>query len=270
MDRQPVVAGQFYPGSTRALDAEVRRFLSAAPAAPDAAPTLLAMVPHAGYVYSGGVAGQTLGQARLADTLLLLGPNHTGQGRALAVWPAGRWLTPLGALAVDEVLASRLLAGEPRLAADFAAHLQEHSLEVVLPFVQARNPRATFVPVAVSERSLPALEAVARGMAAAIREEGRPVSIVVSSDMSHYVTHEQAKERDGLALGPMLDLEPGRLYEVVRRYGISMCGVLPMTLGLFLARELGASAARLAAYATSGEASGDYRRVVGYAGVLVN
>ena len=270
MDRRPVVAGQFYPGSARALDAEVRRYLDAAPAQPDAAPTLLAMVPHAGYVFSGGVAGLTLGQARLADTLLLLGPNHTGQGRALAVWPDGSWTTPLGPVPVDGELAAAFLAGESRLAADPAAHLQEHSLEVVLPFLQVLNPRVSIVPVAVAEHSLPALEAVARSLAAAILAAGRPVGVVVSSDMSHYVTHEQAKERDGLALQAMLDLEPARLYEVVRRHGISMCGVLPMTLGLALARALGATTARLAAYATSGQVSGDFRRVVGYAGVLVN
>jgi hypothetical protein len=270
MDRQPVVAGQFYPGSTRALAEEVRGYLAAAPAPADEMPTLLAMVPHAGYVYSGGVAGQTLGQARLAETVLLLGPNHTGQGRSLAVWPAGRWYTPLGPVAVDDDLASRLLSAEPSLVADVAAHLQEHSLEVVLPFLQALNPKTAVVPVAVAERNPQTLLDVAGNLAAVLRNLGRPVSVVVSSDMSHYVSHEQAKERDGLAIAPMLDLDPGRLYEVVRRHGISMCGVLPMTLGLALVRELGAATARLAAYATSGQASGDYRRVVGYAGILVN
>ncbi len=275
MDRQPVVAGQFYPGSTRGLAEEVRRYLAPAqPSAQEAAGaeslTLLAMVPHAGYVYSGGVAGQTLAQARLADTVLLLGPNHTGQGRSLAVWPAGRWFTPLGPVAVDQDLAGRMLAAEPRLVADVAAHLMEHSLEVVLPFLQVRNPALSMVPVAVAERNPQALLEVGANLAAVLRNLGRPVSIVVSSDMSHYVSHEQAKERDGLAIAPMLDLDPARLYEVVRRHGISMCGVLPMTLGLALARELGAASARLAAYATSGQASGDYRRVVGYAGILVN
>lgn len=271
MDRNPVVAGQFYPGAGRALDREVRGFLAAAgPPEGDDRPTLLAMVPHAGYVYSGAVAGQTLGQARLADTLLLLGPNHTGQGRSLAVWPRGRWLTPLGAAAVDEALAASLLAADPRLSADVAAHLQEHSLEVALPFLQVLNPKATMVPAAVAERNPQVLESVARNLAAAIRAAGRPVSVVVSSDMSHYVSREQAEELDGMAIAAMLDLDPGRLYEVVRRHGISMCGVLPMTLGLALARELGATRARLAAYATSGQVSGDYRRVVGYAGILAD
>lgn len=269
MDRQPVVAGQFYRGEPRALMAEVRRYLDLAPGR-EARPTILAMVPHAGYMYSGGVAGQTLGQADLAPSLLLLGPNHTGLGRSLAMWPDGRWHTPAGSLAVDAALAADLLAAEPRLAADPAAHLQEHSLEVVLPFLLAVRPDATMVPVSVSERSLETLESVGKNLAAALAARPGPVSIVVSSDMSHYVTHQQAQDRDGLAIQAMLALDPHRLFEVVRRHGVSMCGVLPMTLGLFIARERGATQARLAAYATSGEASGDYRRVVGYAGILVS
>jgi len=271
MDRQPVVAGQFYPGLARALDSEVRGYLAAAkPPEGDDRPTLLAMAPHAGYMYSGEVAGQTLGQARLARSILLLGPNHTGQGRPLAVWPGGRWHTPLGAAQVDEALAASFLAADQHLTPDHAAHLQEHSLEVVVPFLQAKAPGFSMVPVVVAERNLETLLAVARNLAVAIRAANRPVSVVVSSDMSHYVTHEQAKERDALAVQAMLDLDPPGLYEVVRRFGISMCGVLPMTLGLALAKELGATRARLAAYATSGQASGDYRRVVGYAGILVD
>lgn len=271
MDRQPVVAGQFYTGSARALDAEVRGYLAAAqPPEERDRPTLLAMVPHAGYMYSGGVAGLTLGQANLAKSILLLGPNHTGQGRSLAVWPQGRWLTPLGAAQVDEALAAACLAADQHLTPDPAAHLQEHSLEVVVPFLQAKVPGFSMVPMAVAERNAETLLSVARNLAGAVKAANRPVSVVVSSDMSHYVTHEQAKERDALAVQAMLDLNPSGLYEVVRRHGISMCGVLPMTLGLALAKELGATRARLAAYATSGQASGDYRRVVGYAGVLVD
>lgn len=270
MDRQPVVAGQFYTGSARALDSEVRGYLAAAQPPEADRPTLLAMVPHAGYMYSGEVAGLTLGQANLAKSILLLGPNHTGQGRSLAVWSEGRWLTPLGAAEVDAGLAASFLAADRHLVSDRAAHLQEHSLEVVVPFLQAKVPGFSMVPVAVSERNPETLLSVARALAGAIQAANRPVSVVVSSDMSHYVTHEQAKERDAMAVQAMLDLNPSGLYEVVRRHGISMCGVLPMTLGLALAKELGATRARLAAYATSGQASGDYRRVVGYAGILVD
>lgn len=269
MHRQAIVAGQFYPGQPRVLAETVSHFLAAAEA-PGAAPTIAAMVPHAGYVYSGAVAGKTLGSARLAPTVILFGPNHTGMGRPLAVWEEGFWELPGGGLNVDEALADALIEAVPGFVADFDAHLHEHSLEVVLPFLAAINPDTRIVPVAVSERRLEALLAAGKALAGVIKAAGQPVSLVVSSDMSHYVTQAQAKARDSLALEKILALDPAGLYEVVRAKGISMCGVLPMTLALSAALELGATSARLAAYATSGEASGDFERVVGYAGVIVS
>ncbi len=269
MNRNPVVAGQFYPGSGPMLEREVRGYLAAAPPR-QARHTILAMVPHAGYVYSGPVAGLTLGQANLAGTVLLLGPNHTGRGAALAVWPTGRWLTPLCALDVDEPLAKALLATNAGLAESPAAHDQEHSLEVLVPFLCALNPHCTAVPVTVSEARPAQLATAARAIAAVLKTWTEPVSILVSSDMSHYVSQEQAKRLDAMALEAILRLDPAGLYSTVRQANISMCGVLPMTLGLMIALELGATQADLAAYSTSGEASGDYDRVVGYAGVLVS
>ncbi len=268
MIRRPVVAGRFYPGSAQALRREVAGYLALAD--PElAGPAVLAMSPHAGYVFSGAVAGRTLGAATLPDTLLLLGPNHTGRGARLAVWPEGAWEIPGTAVPVDAGLAGELLAAEPRLVADRAAHLAEHSLEVLLPFLREKNPALRIVPVAVAEPDPAVLDGVGRAVAAAIRQHGEPVGIVVSSDMSHYVTHDTAKRRDALALSRVLDLDPMGLLSVVRREGITMCGVLPMGLGLVAALELGASQAVLAAYATSGEVSGDMEQVVGYAGVLV-
>jgi len=267
MNRNPVVAGQFYPGSRESLEREVAQYLAAA-TAKSPQPTILAMVPHAGYVYSGPVAGRTLGKANLADTILLLGPNHTGRGDPFSVWPSGQWLTPLCALSVDEPLAQALLAAGGGLTANLAAHDQEHSLEVQIPFLCAVKPGCAIVPVAVSEPRLSALTAAAKAMAAVLKAWPARVSILVSSDMSHYVSQSQAKRLDAMAIEAMLQLDPVGLYSTVREAGISMCGVLPMTLGLMIALELGATKAELAAYATSGDASGDYERVVGYAGVL--
>jgi MEMO1 family protein len=266
--RQPVVAGQFYPGQGQALARQVAALLGEA-GPREEIPTVLAMVPHAGYVFSGSVAGRTLGAARLADRTVLLGPNHTGRGQGLAVWPDGAWEIPGRLVPVDEELAGALLAAEPRLTADTAAHLGEHSLEVVLPFLAATNPGGQVVPVAVAETDPRVLAEVADSMAGVLAELGEPVSIVVSSDMSHYIPHEEARQRDALALDRILALDPDGLFSVVREHGITMCGVLPMVLGLFLAKALGAGQAVLAAYATSGEVSGDYHQVVGYAGVLV-
>lgn len=277
LHRPSVVAGRFYDAVPGRLAQDVRARLALGQPLHEHSqfphgPTLLAMVPHAGYVYSGDVAGKTLGAAALAETLLLLGPNHTGQGAPLALWPGGSWRIPTGDVPVDEALARALLDAVPRLTPDTAAHRGEHSLEVLLPFLLQANPACRIVPVAVAESSLGTLLAVAQAMAGVLRSWPAPVSIVVSSDMSHYLPQETAAAQDRKALERVLALDPEGLHATVRRERISMCGVLPMTLGLAMARELRAPDAappHLVEYTTSGQVSGDYDQVVGYAGVLV-
>jgi len=268
-DRQPVVAGQFYTNDADALLAEVTGYLSQAQPK-DEARTILAMAPHAGYYYSGIITGVTLGQANLADTVLLLGPNHTGLGKPFAVWPDGRWLYPGGSLQVDAELAALLCEKEPLLTPDTLAHQREHSLEVMVPFLAALNPKTRIVPVSVSHPSLDTLIGVGKSIGRALRGFARPVSILVSSDMSHFVTHDIAKEQDSQALEPALHLDAVRFFETVRGGNISMCGVLPMTVGIVAALELGATQTEITGYATSGQVNGEMRRVVGYAGMLAS
>ena len=268
--RPPAVAGQFYPGDADQLSQLVHTCLEQVERPQSNTPRcLLAMAPHAGYVYSGAVAGLTLGKAHLPKTLVLLGPNHTGRGAALSVWDQGAWDTPLGSVPVDEKLAKHLLDNDPRLTPDADAHLGEHSLEVELPFLQTLLPQLGVVPIAVAEPSLDTLLDVGRKLGRGLLDVDENVSIVVSSDMSHFVTHEEASRLDSLALERVLALDPAGMYTTVRGQGISMCGVLPMTVGLAAALEMGAAKAELVAYATSGQVSGDYTQVVGYAGVLV-
>ncbi|EGJ52030.1 AmmeMemoRadiSam system protein B [Desulfocurvibacter africanus] len=269
MNRRPVVAGQFYPGQADQLESMVGEYLSKAGAKAQER-TILAMTPHAGYVFSGSVAGQTLGRANLAKTVLLLGPNHTGMGSRFAVWSDGIWELPGGGLNVNEGLAKAIIKADARLVADQTAHAREHSLEVVLPFLRAIDPETTIVPIAVAEPRLEVLLEVGAAIGRVLASWKHPVSMVVSSDMSHYVTHEEAKRWDSMALEPILALNPSEAYRVVRESGISMCGIMPMTVGLTAAESLEASKAELVAYATSGETSGDYTQVVGYAGVLVS
>jgi MEMO1 family protein len=268
-DRQPTVAGQFYTNDPEALRLEVRGYLDGAERR-SSVHSILAMAPHAGYYFSGAVAGATLGRANLAETVLLLGPNHTGLGKPLAVWPAGRWMYPGGTLAVDTELVEHLCAQESRLTPDTVAHQREHSLEVLVPFLAQINPDTRIVPICVSQPDLATLLAVGKAVGRALRAFKRPVSMVVSSDMSHFVTHELAQELDAKALDPALALNPALFYETVRGEGISMCGVLPMTLALAAACELGASQTEITAYATSGEINGEMRRVVGYAGMIAS
>jgi hypothetical protein len=268
MNRPAVVAGQFYPGTAAELDHAVDQCLVAE--SREKRPTVLAMVPHAGYVFSGPVCGRTLAEADLHSTIVLLGPNHTGLGASLSLWPDGAWELPGAEVPVDDGLADILLREIPQLTADRDAHVREHSLEVVLPFLRRLQPKVCVVPIAVAEPDPAVLQSVGTALGRTLADHESPVSMVVSSDMSHYVSHEQARELDAMALEPVLHLDPGGLYSAVREHHISMCGVLPMTLALHAAREMGATKARLAAYATSGEASGDYEQVVGYAGVLVS
>jgi hypothetical protein len=268
MDRLPIVAGRFYDEQPELLSAAVDGYLARAESR-QADRTLLAMVPHAGYVFSGAVCGKTLGTANLAPTVLLLGPNHTGRGERFALWPDGTWIMPGGSLPIDVGLAQALLDADPSIKADTSAHTGEHSIEVILPFLHRLNPATTIVPICISSPTLETLEQVGEAMGRALDAFDAPVSIVVSSDMSHYISNEDARKMDGMALEPMMTLEPAVLYDTVRSRHISMCGVLPMTTGLFAAKTMGATHAELVAYATSGEVSGDFEQVVGYAGVLV-
>jgi len=269
MSRQPVVAGRFYDADPVKLNTMVDGFLELAEEKREER-TLLAMVPHAGYVFSGAVCGRTLATANLESTILLLGPNHTGQGDRFSLWAEGGWDIPGGTVSVDNELASAVLEASPMITANTAAHMGEHSLEVIIPFLHRMNPATTIVPMAISAHVFEDLESVGKAIGQVLRGFERPVSIVVSSDMSHYISDDEARKKDGMAIGAAATLDPRMLFNIVRENDISMCGVLPMTTGLFAALELGATKGELVSYATSGEVSGDFDQVVGYAGMLVS
>ncbi|MDR0466416.1 MAG: AmmeMemoRadiSam system protein B [Deltaproteobacteria bacterium] len=268
-DRHPVVAGRFYPGDPVQLRQTVESFLGVG--REEIAP-LMVMLPHAGYMYCGSIIGETLRKLRLPQSVFLLGPNHSGRGKPLSIWPEGKWLTPLGAVEVDADLATRCLEADAGFEANLDAHAMEHSLEVLLPFLQCRAPGIRIVPVAVALNKLEGPRAAGEAIARRIREErkaGREVAMVVSSDMNHFDDQEVTAQKDAKALAPLLKLLPEELFNTVRAEGVSMCGVFPATLALFAVRELGASEAKLEAYGTSAAASGDLDRVVGYAGAYV-
>ena len=267
MNRTPVVAGQFYPGSKEKWLQEVRGYLAGGTPAQTPAP--VCMVPHAGYPFSGGVAGRTLTRARPERRVLLLGPNHTGQGKPFAVWSAGHWELPGVSFPVDEDLAADVLQSHPAMREDQVAHIREHSLEVVLPFLYALDKTTQIVPVAVAENNPGTLLGVGEALADVVSAQSEPVSVVVSSDMSHFIPADRAKKQDELALQAICEVNPEGLLETVTQNRISMCGVLPMTVALSLARKLGCSSGEVVEYANSGDFIGDYDSVVGYAGVVI-
>jgi hypothetical protein len=225
--------------------------------------------PHAGLVYSGPVAGAVYSRVQLPDTLLLVGPNHTGLGPPLSVYAEGSWSMPNGAVSIDQRLATDLLERCPQALADTEAHRFEHCLEVQLPFLQYFRPEAAIVPVIMMSTELAVCRALGEAMAAVVLETARPVSIVASTDMSHYEPDAVARRKDRWAIDEILALDPVGLHRVVREKRISMCGFAPTVAVLFAALRLGAKQAKLVKYMTSGETTGDYHQVVGYAGVLI-
>ena len=268
MIRKPAVAGTFYPADPEALETELHGLTRGRhpPAEPRARALL---VPHAGYIYSGPIAAETYLAAGLRHRVVILGPNHTGEGEPIAVMAEGSWRTPLGEAPIDAPLAAAVLERCDGARADAAAHRREPSREVQLPFLQRLAAPFTFVPICVGTHRLPALLDLGRALADAVAAEGGDVLLVLRSDMSHYVPAAIAERRDHEALAPVLAIDPEGLHRVVMSRDISMCGVAPAVAGLEAARRLGASAARLVAYGNSGERSGDFDAVVGYAGVAI-
>jgi len=272
--RPAAVAGRFYPGDAGALEEQVAALLAngeaGSPAeAPAAARAAAVMAPHAGYAYSGGVAGRVFGRVAVPERVIVLCPNHTGFGRRVSVVPAGRFCLPGGDVAIDEELARAVLAEVPDAEADREAHRFEHAIEVELPFLRARQDKVRLVPIVLAGLSERDAVALGEGLQRAAARAGGDVLVVASSDMSHYLPDDVARRVDRMALEPLLAFDPAGLYRTVRAHDISMCGFIPATAALSYARLVGARAPELVAYATSGDASGDRDRVVGYAGVVM-
>jgi hypothetical protein len=266
MERPPAVAGQFYPLAPAELDREVRRLTRDIP---ETLPARGILVPHAGYVYSGPVAGEVYSSVVIPDRQIVFCPNHTGTGADAAVMASGAWRMPWGAVPIDEDLAGRLLSASALLSEDASAHRREHSLEVQLPFLKRFRESFRFVPIALGRLSLSDCRDLGEAVAAVLRDDPSPTLLIASSDMTHYETDAVAREKDRKAIARILSLDPEGLYRTVRSERITMCGVIPATVMLFAALSLGAREARLIKYATSGDVSGDYGQVVGYAGMAI-
>ena len=265
--REPAVAGAFYPGSAAELERQVQQLI---PVQPERHDLLACVAPHAGYVYSGGVAGELYGHLDVPGRVIVLGPNHTGAGAPVAVAPHETWHTPFGDQRVDGELASLLVDASPAAVFDANAHWREHSLEVQLPFLATRRPDLAFLPICLGHLGLDQCLDLGHTLAALILGLDEPVGLVASSDMSHYLTDDQARTLDHLAIDAALTRDSKALYETVHREGITMCGVVPATVAITAANDLGASGAHLVAYATSGDVSGDRSAVVGYAGICIH
>lgn len=265
MKRQPAVAGRFYDASPERLGRQVAEFSRST----EKTKAIGIMAPHAGLVFSGQVAGMVYSGIVPPGSFVLLGPNHTGLGTRLAIMEAGQWEIPTGSVGIDSPLAKKIMKNAPELSPDAEAHMMEHSLEVQLPFIVHNAPGAKIVPILILGAPLDLLMGLGKAIAKVIEGTEYPVVLSASSDMSHFLPDKEARKKDRMAIDRVLALDPEGLYNIVRAEDITMCGVLPTVVMLSAALELGASEARLIHYTTSGEVSGDFGSVVGYAGVVV-
>jgi MEMO1 family protein len=268
--RHPAVAGRFYPGDPDDLRTEAQGYLSQSTSSTVAAKKAIGCIaPHAGYMYSGHVAGAVFSQIEIPRLCVVLCPNHTGMGRSLATMNEGSWETPLGEVPIDAEFALALQQRFPALHNDPAAHRAEHAAEVELPFLQLMQPNLQIVPIALGTGQFEVLEQLGMALANVIARRGDPVLIVASSDMNHYESDVVTRAKDHRAIERILTMDARGLFDVVTQQNISMCGFGPAVVMLTAAHQLGAKSARLVKYATSGDVSGDREMVVGYAGVVV-
>ncbi len=267
--RKPVVAGQFYPSSAAEINKQIESFLDKNAVKKDA---LACILPHAGFTYSGRVAVETVSRINIKDTIVLLGPNHTGNGAAFSIQAQGAWQTPIGEVVIDADLARKILRHSKYLKDDSAAHLYEHSLEVELPILQYFKKSFQIVPISILSDEPGSLKEIGEAIAVGIKESQAKGSVllIASSDMTHYEPQAQAVKKDKAAIQAILGLDEELLTREIQELNISMCGYAPVCAMLASVKLLGAKYGELIRYQTSGDVTGDTTSVVGYAGIIIN
>lgn len=266
MARNPIVAGKFYSAKAGRLEKDIEGYIEKKPKRINA---IGCVSPHAGYIYSGGVAGKVFSSIQPKTTYVILGPNHTGMGIQFGLDANQSWLTPLGEVFIDQNLKEAILAKSKLIEEDSQCHAYEHSIEVQIPFLQMTNSDFKIVPIVISYSDLDDYIEIGDNIADAIKETKSDVVIIASSDMTHYETDESAKKKDKSAIDKILDLNVEEFLKEVHLKDISMCGYAPTAVMMTAAKKLGAKKTELVMYATSAEVSGDYNHVVGYAGIVV-
>jgi len=267
MLRLPAVAGRFYPANPNELAATVRR-MSAQPRDAEKISVAACLVPHAGYMYSGGVAGEVFGGIAIPKRIVILGVRHFPRGESAAILSSGAWRTPLGDAPIDTELAMALRDACPLLREDAVAHSQEHSLEVQIPFLQVLAPGFSFVPVALGTVRFEDLVRVGDAVARVLAAAKERVLLLASSDLNHYEDDATTRLKDAKAVEKLLALDARGLFDVCRQEKISMCGLGPAVATITALRTMGVTDGELVRCATSGDVSGDTSSVVGYAGIV--
>ena len=262
MIRKPIAAGYFYSENS----GQLADFIDAHKYTGELSDAMVIISPHAGYIYSGAVSVKTLSKAKLTDTVIILGVNHTGFGEPVALWDKGLWETPFGNVEIDEEVAADIIKATSAVS-DVVAHVREHSIEVIVPILKYLKPNIKIVPIVISGMNMSKITAFANDLSYFMGNNG--CSVIVSSDMNHYENKEITDTKDFLAIEQILKVDGEALYDTVMDKSVSMCGVYPATAALIAAKKAGASRGELVEHTTSGEVSGDFDSVVGYAGIII-
>lgn len=266
MIRESIVSGQFYPSQVEELEKVIDGFTRKEPYRISAKAIIL---PHAGYVYSGKVAVSTVNKVLPKQRLIILGPNHTGDGDNFSLWPEGSWKIPYCGVEIDQDLARLILNAGKYITPDYSAHASEHSIEVELPILYHFFKDFKFVPIACKDAKVEVYREVALQICAAVKKTKEDIFFVASTDMTHYEPDPAARKKDMSAIESIINLDAEDLVNKAARENISMCGIAPVAILLFCVKSLGARKAQVALYQTSADNSGDYNSVVGYAGIII-
>lgn len=277
MIRKPAVAGSFYPDNPNALKKIIEDcFLDDAGVGelPELAEfnevdyPINIMVPHAGYQYSGAIASHgycNLVQKGFPEVFIILSPNHTGYGSEISVFNEGEWITPLGNVVVDCDFANSIISNSDIASADFSAHIHEHSIEVQLPFLQYFSNDFKIVPITMGSQTFTASTDLAKAIFEAAKELNKSYAVIASTDLSHFNNQEKANKVDGFVLEDIEEMNEFKLFEEVIQYNITMCGYGPVMTAILVSKMSDKNSCEILAYRTSGDVTGDFTSVVGYA-----
>ncbi len=266
--RSAAVAGYFYPGERMKLNLEVTEYLKNASRDFEPVEAFGGICPHAGYQYSGSTAAITyasISNLKTAETVILLGPNHSGEGSLISV-SLQDWETPLGVLKCDTALAKEIQKNCALMDFDESAHLREHSIEVQLPFIQKINPKTKIVCICMMSQDYDSAKMVGTALVKTL--DPKKHVVIASSDFSHYVPADVAEKKDKGALGHIESLDAETFERNVEKFGWTICGHGPIAALIKYADAKGCKAGKMLRYANSGKSSGDYTAVVGYASVI--
>jgi len=277
--RRPAVAGSFYAGDSKSLNMQIEKcFLHKI--GPGKIPSIVLagerkivglISPHAGYMYSGPVAAHGFYKMALdgkPDTIIILGPNHRGFGADISIMISGKWETPLGEIEIDKDLAENILNNSKIIKVDNKAHQSEHSIEVQLPFIQyIFDKDVKIIPICMTRQDINTDIEIARSICSSVVNKN--ILIIASSDFTHYEPQEYAKNIDNQAINAIIEFDPKKLYDIIYRQNLTMCGPGPITTMLITCKSLGAKKVELLKYATSGDIAGMYNQVVGYASLII-